>query len=569
MIQNLLNFRQSFQYSMDTSLKVSYIIIVHNFLKTILNILTLLILIANFAHGQVMDKTLQKLIENKLIENKNIKEFEDIIKKNKTNSKATYLLALYKTEYKILTGQNYSQFISNISFDAEKLNSNEQTIINEQLNQYLLQLKSCDLINENQIYNFQTKINNNDFVHILQLLPYIIEEVALKEYMNPEKLKVFANKLRNKEIVSEDYEKLLNDIDQEKLQNPIDFLNYCNKAIIINELDYPTEPEKYLELIHRKTASIFPELNFTNFEFQIVLDSTISSNDSKFYDFIVSLKSNNKNYKQKSSYRLYSPSKKQYFGNKVDQQEYYKIFNKILADLQSPYRLHEVKAYQGSAVEWKVFGIIALTEEQADLLHGGDVYFRPSYENFKNKLTSKKINQAIEDYEKIGLLSHLSIEQIESAKKGVAEQDNSNLNDILMTFPDVIYMFDTELDNLENPYAELIREYKKISHNDFNATEISDNFDIEKKKKVELKFKIGNKSYKKTLKIENDWIDTEFFNFIKSVVTEQNLKGQFYELYTGGQEVSVIYLNNEQYNYLRTNKLLIFGDDWQTEDDEE
>mgnify|MGYP006180525139 FL=1 len=138
-----------------------------------------------------------------------------------------------------------------------------------------------------------------------------------------------------------------------------------------------------------------------------------------------------------------------------------------------------------------------------------------------------------------------------------------------MTFPDVIYMFDTELDNLENPYAELIREYKKISHNDFNATEISDNFDIEKKKKVELKFKIGNKSYKKTLKIENDWIDTEFFNFIKSVVTEQNLKGQFYELYTGGQEVSVIYLNNEQYNYLRTNKLLIFGDDWQTEDDEE
>ena len=83
------------------------------------------------------------------------------------------------------------------------------------------------------------------------------------------------------------YEKLLNDIDQEKLQNPIDFLNYCNKTIIINEQDYPTEAEKYLELIYPKTASIFPELNFTNFEFQIVLDSTISSNDSKFYDFIV------------------------------------------------------------------------------------------------------------------------------------------------------------------------------------------------------------------------------------------------------------------------------------------
>ncbi|MEZ4776908.1 MAG: hypothetical protein R3D00_27285 [Bacteroidia bacterium] len=534
-------------------------------MKTLLNILTLLILTANFANGQTMDKTLQKLINIKLIEQKQANDFEELLKKSETKSNAVYLTILFQSEYKKLTG-HYSQFGSYISLGEEKPKPAEQTKINEELIQYLSKLKSCDLISENQFTHFQSKVNNNEFVHSLQLLPSIIEQVALKEHMNPEKLKVFADKLKSKEIVNSKYDSLIVDIQQEKLQNPIEFLNYCNKAVIINEQDYPTAPEKYLELIHQKTASIIPELAFTDFQFQIVLDSSISDNDSKFYDFVVSLKSNGKKYKQKSNYHLYSPSKNQYYGNKIDQQEYYKIFNKILADLQSPYRLHEVKTHQGNAVEWKVFGIIALTKEQADLLHSGGVYFTPSYESFKNKLTSKKIEQTIEEYKKIGLLSHLTNEQIEKAKEKVSEQENSNLNEVLMAFPDVIYMFDTELGNLEDPYAELIREYKKISHNDFNATEISDNFDIEKKKKVELKFKIGSKSYNKTLKIEDDWIDTEFFNFIKSVVSEQNLTGQFYELYTGGQEASIIYLTLEQYNYLRTNKLLVFGDEWQTEE---
>jgi hypothetical protein len=536
-------------------------------MKTILNILTLLILTANIANGQTMEKTLQKLTDNKLIEQKQVKDFEELLKKSETKSNAIYLYSLFQIEFKKLTGHFYSEIGTHLSFGDEKPKSAEQSKINEELIQYLSKLKSCDLINENQFTLFQSKINNNEFVHSLQLLPTIIEQVALKEHMNPEKLKVFAEKLKSKEIVSTKYDNLIADIQQEKLQNPIDFLNYCNKAVIINEQDYPNEPEKYLELIHQKTARIIPELSFENFEFQVVLDSSISDNDSEFYDFVVSLKSNGKKYKQKSHYHLYSPSKKQYYGNKIDQQEYYKIFNKILADLQSPYRLHEVKAYQGNGVEWNAFGIIALTKEQADLLHGGGVYFTPSYESFKNKLTSKKIEQTIEEYKKIGLLSHLTSEQIEKAKEKVSEQENSNLNDVLMAFPDIIYMFDTELGNLEDPYAELIREYKKISHNDFNATEISDNFDIEKKKKVELKFKIRNKSYSKTLKIEDDWIDTEFFNFVKSVVLEENLKGQFYELYTGGQEASIIYLTIEQYNYLRTNKLLVFGDEWQTEEE--
>ncbi len=526
----------------------------------------MLVLTANFAKGQTIDTTLRKLIDSKLIEQKQAETFEKLLGKQADKSNSAYLYTLFECEYKKRSGHTLSQSYTFINFADRKPEAAEQLKINEILTIQLSKLKYCDLIKEKDLNHFQNKIDNNEFFHWLQLLSSVMEQVALREYMNPKTLKLFADKLKSNQIVGIHYDKLIKEIEREELQNPIDFLKYCDKAIIINEADYPNEPEKYLELIYQKTASLIPELRFTDFGFQIVLDSSNSDKGSKFYDFVVSLKSNGKKYKQKSVYHLYSLSKNEYFGNKIDQQTYYAIFNKILADLQSPYRLHEVKAHRGNAVDWSKFGIIALTKEQADLLHGGGVYFSPSYENFINKLTSQKIDQAIEVYKKIGLLSHLTSQEIEQAQKKVTEQENNNLNDVLRAFPSVIYSFDTELGNLQDPYAELIRGFKQISKNDFNATEIADDFDIVKKKKVVVKFKIGSKPYKKTLRIRNDWIDYDFFNFIESVVTQQNLKGQFYELSLGGEGVNIIYLTKEQYDYLKTNKLLKFGDEWQAEE---
>lgn len=261
----------------------------------------------------------------------------------------------------------------------------------------------------------------------------------------------FADKLLNTKTTSkENYGKLLKDIKAGTIKDGFQFVGYCDKATIIKESNYPSEPEKYLELIHKDVSKLLPELFFSNFEFQVKLDSTISDNDSKFYDFVVSLKCNGKTYRQKSSYRLYSPSKNQYFGNKIDQQEFYKIFNKVLADNQSIYRLHEVKSIPNNAVDWTQFGIIALTKEQADMLHGAGVYFRPSYESFKSTITSKKIETAISEFQKAGLLSHLSADQIKSAIEKVNQQENRNLNDVLQCFPHTIYFFDTELGNLED-----------------------------------------------------------------------------------------------------------------------
>ena len=512
-----------------------------------------------------MDRTLRSIIDKKLIERGQSKAFQRLLNEHDQISNSTYLYSLFQIEFKKLTRHYYSTFTTQLDFGDEKPAPDQQIRINDELSRYLSGLKDCGLINEILFQDFINRIIRGEFVHKLQLLSAAGEAVALQEYMDPEKLKVFASELKSKNIVSSDYDKLVLDIEKRTLQHGFDFLNYCDKAVIIREQDYPDEPEEYLELIHKKTASIVPELSFSEFEFQVVLDSAISDSDSKFYNFVVSMKSNEKRYKQKSFYQLHSLGQNQYYGNKIDQQEYYKIFNKILSDLGSPYRFHQVRTHIESSialnnvVDQKVFGIMALTEEQADLLQGLFAYIIPSHESFK-ELNSSKIESSIEEYKNIGLFSHLTSDQIEFARERVSEQDNNILNSVLMAFPDIIYTFDTELGELDEPYAKLIRELRRISHHDFNATDISDDFDIEKKERVVLKFKMGAKEYSRMFKIENDWIDVDFFDFVTSVVAENKLKGKFYQLYSGGQEVSMIYLTKEQHDYLRSHKLLLFAD---------
>lgn len=526
------------------------------------------ILLSNFAKGQTQNTSLQKLLDNKLLEQNQVADFKKNFDKFKTKDNVAYLYSLFQCEFKKIAGFFYSDFSSsNTTFDTMELNAEEQKKVNQELNEYLVDLKKCELIPEKKFEYFQQKIKENNYSYKLIFIKEIAFEAITDEYMSAKNLKEFAEKLKNIGVVNTKYKDLIAAIDNEKIKKPIDFLLYCEKAIIIDTKNYPNEPSKYLEPIHKETAQIIPELSFTNFDFKIAFDNEVSDNDIKFYNFIVSLTSGGKIYKQKSSYRLYTPSEDKYSTGGIDSQNYYKIFNKILTDLGSPYCLHEIEVNDRNGKVENVFGIMALTKEQTKTLQEIDNYFIPSFDDFDSKLTSDKIEKVIAEFSKIGLFDNLSAEQINEGKENVAENKINNYNEILSAFPNQIYWFDTELGNLDNPYAELIKEFSKISHNEFNPTNISNSFNIEKSKKTTLKFKIGNKSYSKIFKISNDWIDESFFGFIKSVAVENKLKGQFYDLYTGGQDAEVIYLTKKQYDYIRVNKLLTFSDEEPEEDE--
>ncbi|QSW89395.1 hypothetical protein J0383_00955 [Flavobacterium endoglycinae] len=527
--------------------------------KLFKQIILLLIFTSNFANAQLQDLILQKIIDNKLIEPKQIQDFEKSQNRLQTKNTTSYLYGLFQCEYKSTTGNFFSEIGSNDIFDSQKLTEEQQKKENENLTDYLLKLKKCELLTEKQKQYFQQKINDNSYSYKLQFISDITFKAFKADYMAPHKLKEFADHLKEYRIVDTKYQDLITAIDEEKIKEPIDFLLYCEKATIIDPNNYSNKPEEYLEAIHKQTASLLPELAYTDFEFKIISDDEMSSGDSNFLNFIVSIRSNGKVYKQKSFYKYNKLSENDFFENKIDYQKYYQIFNKILNDLNFAYRLHVVPVYNENKTN-QIFGIMALDKEQGKILSERISYIMPYSEDFKNKPTSQEIENALEEFTKNGLFSNLTADEIERGKEVVAEMDIQENSEIVSAFPNLIYSFDTELGNLEDPYAELVKEFAKISDNEFNPSDISNQFDFPKKKKTTLKFKLGNKSYSKTLKIDNDWIDFNFFDFIKSVVNENNLKGQFYKIYTGDQIAKIVYLTKNQYNYFRANKLLLFTD---------
>ncbi|KYH07792.1 hypothetical protein A1704_03765 [Chryseobacterium cucumeris] len=531
-------------------------------MKIPLYILVLFILTTCTINGQIKNNTLQKLVEYKLIENKQIGDFEDLLKRNQNKSNSAYLHSLYQTEFKKITGHYYSELGMQINFGKEKPQPLLQAKINEELYLYLSKLRNCDLVTIKQFKDQSRKIENNDYVYILQLLQDLANQSAYEEWLSPDKLIKYGEKLLINNVISErSFDHLKRDINAERITSHYQLIDYCNNAVFFDLAKYSNDPSIYLEQLHKEVSNLLPELCFTDFKYKIEVDSAESFQDYTAYKAVISLKVRDKTYTQKSFISPENIGKSGDFLGKIDDQEFYKIFNKILADNQSPLRLHEIQPpYQYGQKKYQYFGIITLSKNQVPMFRKSDSYIQVSYEKFENSLTSAQIDTAIKEYQQIGLFDHLTTSQIEKAKEQVSEQENGNLNQVLAAFPGIIYIYDTELGNLKDPYAELIREYKRISHNQFNATEISDDFDTQNKKKVLVKFRIANKSYNKTLKIEGDWIDTDFFDFVRSVVTEEELNGQFYELYTGGQEASVIYLTKAQYDYLRSRKKIGFAD---------
>ena len=349
----------------------------------------------------------------------------------------------------------------------------------------------------------------------------------------------------------------------------IDLLKFCDYATIIDIKNYDPNTEKSLEQAHKDIAKVYPGLEFKDFKYQVVLDTFLTDKETEFYDFEISLSVNSKTYRNRIFYRLFNKVKKQYTGGDDFDPEIVDIFNKVLADQQSKYRLRVVDHAEKNVHDGTKFGVIAVTKEQSKAIHqNGFQIFNLRYGTFSNSVSDQSILKLIEEYKKAGVLNHLTKEQIDKSTELALKENIRIVNGILYYFPSTVHFFDMELSNLENPYEELISKYKDISHGEFAPTEISDDFKVVQKGKTTLKFKLNGEQITKTFKVDRDWIDPEFFDFVDTLTAKNKLPGKFYWLYTGGQEALIIYLHPDQHEILKTKKALYFGDDHEENEDE-
>ncbi|MBS1612669.1 MAG: hypothetical protein JST49_07615 [Bacteroidetes bacterium] len=512
----------------------------------------------NCTMAQSVDTIGPKMIEEGLISRKDYDAFFEKYALTDKWQQGLLCILLFKQGEELIVKYDVAEFAF-VSFSKP---SNEVLAkIKPSLDDYTQKLYKLGLINDDVRETLLYNINEGKYIEDYHITDAAIEEMRLVEIMQPAAIIQVAEALYKAKLVSTKYEQLLQDIAAKKLKAPDSFLFYLDNVVFVNDSLFTnvdtTRP--LFENVYKRTASILPQLAFSNYTFE--LEENYTFEDWITVDYKVALSIQGKVYRYKSYFSSKSVEEE---SSKLDKtpSSYFNVFNKALADMQSAYRLLTVPYGNiDDAGNSPTFAVLALTQQQIDTLGDAAMFIgiEPEYYKRSSSLLSKQqIDEALATFKQIGLFKHLSDEAIDSARLEIDMMLIDDINLLLSSFPDVIHPIYYEMVNMDNPYEELLQGYAAISHGEFNPTDIKENFNINRKH-GKIQFKLNGTQYKYKLKIDSDWIDDGFLNFIDSVVKANHLNGTFYELLL---LEGIIYLTPQQFATIKQKRLIDFPDDF-------
>jgi ribosomal protein L19E/predicted transcriptional regulator len=411
-------------------------------------------------------------------------------------------------------------------------------------------LRESDVVSQGVYEKLQGDITSGAIRLDVQLFQNAAWQMEIDQRLPVEVQEPFLNSLRAAGILSKKgYARLLQDLKGGKIQDDIKFLKYIDRALLFDLHDYSLDPYDYFPKIHAAVSQMLTQTgvaNFTweNFALELVKNAEYSGDES--YQAIASVNINGKLYKQSSFYT--TAKDHQDFIGRIESEEFLNLFNKILRDQGSVYRLYEIKAFSDNlgipGLDHSRFGVIALTENQAK------VYFQREDFHQETRLTTDRIEEILSLLEKIGLLNHLTQEQITTGQQKIRQSYITHPHDLLQAFPHLVVTVEWESGNLDKPYQELTYELVAASRGAFIPTDISNEFDG-KNQIAAQSFTLNGRRYSKKLEYNNDFLDPEFFSFIQQIVEQTVSDGRFYPLYQDSDNiVGYIFLTNEQQRVL-------------------
>lgn len=424
-------------------------------------------------------------------------------------------------------------------------------------------LLKIGLINQHIYDETLPKIKSNALFLETYLLDFVSQRAVYYEDFEENKKEELdlLNNLKNHKILSEDgYNRLIASYKPFEIKSKSEYIAYCNDALVFNSRDYSQNPEEYYPLIFNAIKKILPDFNYKN------LTIKLTENPNRGDEFIeqratISFEVNGITYKNTFWQDLINKDSTKE-NNKQQmppvRDEFHKGINKWLADINSDKRLYFANNPTPEGMTGmpplfgdKVFGLILLDQQQFKAWGDYMPYFM-LMQSHDNTFNTEGVQKIIREYEQIGLFSHLSKTEIDSAKLKVDESEIKNYQDILLCFPKNIVYFDLESGNLENPYEELTLDFAATSRGVFTPTEIIDNFlQDERNDNTKYGFTFKGKLYETNLKMNRDWLDLQFLELIKQALKEQNIDGDIYYCLNNGQEAGYIFLNKTQYDYLK------------------
>lgn len=440
------------------------------------------------------------------------------------------------------------------SYNYKNVNKKNQDSINLQLHPLLEKIKKAGLLADRVYARTLKDIDTGRFVVELQMIGSLTEMSARLEMLVPNKLLPIAEDLHKNGIVSDSsFLRLESDIKDEKIESASQLNDYCRLERTFDLAKYPDDPNLWLEQLHRDIASIVPGLNFNNFSYTTIPDTSFSIPGVRFK---VSLVCNNRTYKYTSlPINSYKNRDGKITPKDIFVEDFYRIFNKVLIDQQSPLQLHSIMFNVGKSTDdhFRQSVIIALTQAQAEVFMKKAIfsYMTVSMDDYNSALTSPKIDSAIRRWQKMGLFSHLSNEEINKAIDRIEADDRYSTGRLLFNFPRVAYTLDSAFKD-QAQYTSMLSHLSQITHGAFNPVKIS-------QKKitggVKLQYSFNGKIHSYIFKAADGWFDAKFPVFIKSLSHENNLPGDFYSL---PYENAIIYLTKQQHDYAVKNQLLDF-----------
>jgi hypothetical protein len=433
------------------------------------------------------------------------------------------------------------------------LDKKRQDSVNASLRPLLEKLKKADLLTD-RVYGYAIKgIDSGSYMADMQMVGSLTEMSSRLESLAPGRLLPFVNQLHKSSIISDSsFTSLGNDIKDNKIESIAQLINYCRFGRTFDLGAYPGDQDVWLEQIHRDIATIVPGLNFTDFSYAEIPDTSFSLPGVKFK---VSLKCNGRTYKHTSlSISNYKGGEGKISPKDIVVQDFYRIFNKVLTDQQSPLRLHSIMFGAGNNNDYHVnhFSLIALSQAQGKMLMQESIYkyMIVSRDDYDSTLTSARIDSTLSGWQKMGLFAHLSNTEFNKALDDAEAADPFSDSNLLSNFPGVVYNLHDTLIEPAYPYVNMLKQFAKITHGTFSPTKI-----VQSKVKggFKLQYLFKDKMHSYTFPAVYGWMDGKFKAFMKDVSLENNLPGNFYLL---RYEDAVIYLTKQQHEDALKYKLL-------------
>lgn len=343
-----------------------------------------------------------------------------------------------------------------------------------------------------------------------------------------------------------EFNSLLDDIEHNKTKSTEELLIATDRILIFEKNDTNTQiaPPDHYEPLYNKLRSLNTEVEFNSFNATFV-----NKNYSIGRRILVSFTADNIRYETLLFY-----SSEDY----VTSSDFYQIVNRLLADKNSRYRFYSVRFIEpsksgfGKVVSNK-FGIISITKEQADFLKDSDILDLGYYDSF-DFLSTSEINSILDEFKALGLFDHLDEGRFIEEKQELFRQIPMSPIEVLSSFSNVTYRFDTETSDFENPYEEITVDLVGLSHNEFKPTDIVDKFMYDET--TEFSFTMMGTRYETKVETSGDWLDVSFIDLFNTALEENNVPGRFYLIETGDQTALVIYLNETQMKAIKDKNLL-------------